>query len=192
MNLLGVTAFKTYTKYKDDKENRRATIIPFSALTGYLKGAADAVRVINQFSSLTLPKTAEEYVEFVKKIGSITAPLSSLGVHVMEDTVSLLDTPTPTKNSIETLGYGVSSLSIIAELSDQANKGLDSLKSINFASLDQQYVSAKDEEKKYIKRGVALVKDVVHMTSVRITFVIGITKSTVSAISRYYKQNDVP
>ena len=60
VGLAEISVFNLYKKWKESKDKHIATVIQYNILITYLKGASEVSQIISTFTSLTLPKTADE------------------------------------------------------------------------------------------------------------------------------------
>ena len=187
LSIAGVFLYKKYTVWQEDEKNRVATVVPFKVLVGYLKSVTVIQQSLHDLMSVTLPKTADDVLEFQNKIHSITSPLTSVGIHVTGESITVDKFQDPKKDNIENLGYGSSALSQIATLAATAKQSLDQVHSIDFSELDRQFSDDTDHDAlSHVKAGYGLIEDIIHTAISRTTKILDLTKRTVSAINKYY------
>ena len=188
IELIGHLGIDKYRAWKDDRDNRRAEVIPFKMLTDLLRATDVFPRVANELTSLTLPKTEEEYIAFVLKVDSISSPLTALGIHITNSDIRTISFPIAVKENIESLGYRENSLGVIGSLIEHAKVSSSAVKSINFNSMDQQFRDATKAERDYVHKGYGLIEDVITTGAVRVVKILRLAKRTINDIKRYYKE----
>ena len=176
-----------YKTWKEDRENRRASVIPFDTLTKLLHAVDTFPRVVGELITLTLPRTEEDYKTFLSNIDTLCSPLSALGIHVSNEDINVTTLPSPQKESIEILGYKENSLNELSILADHVKTNSLALKSISFNSLDYQLRTVQRNDRHFVKKGYSLTHDIIKTGIVRVMKILVLTKTTINTIKKFYK-----
>jgi len=185
-----ITAYTVFKEWKEDRENHIATVIPYSILSQQLH-AAQSIGPVAEKASSTLPKTKDDYTNFVKQVVQSASSLSALGVHVslvdnaIEITVDGL--PQAQKANIESLGYRGSTITDLANQVAQASDYATHHISFMTTGPDESHFSSDENERQWQIKAWTEVADIVDTAARRLLRLVKLTESTIRTISPFYK-----
>jgi hypothetical protein len=181
-----ILAYRAWKKWKDNKAAHIATVVPYSIVMKQLTGLAQASHICKQLEALTLPKTEEQWSSFQSRVDTIAAPLTTVGIRVIGNTVRTDELPAAVHDKIENHGYGEGSLTTIVDMVKKLKAVTTELGTVTCKELLHQIDQASPEERKFASRGYNLVDAVVHTTTIRMTKIMHRTKSVVDSIKGFY------
>jgi hypothetical protein len=186
--------FQYYKRWKDDKANRVAEVVPFNELMKYLRAGDVVVRVSKELEHVILPKNKEEFEASNKKLNNTCAVLAQFGVHVSTDAILTSELPTAQKANIESLGYHENSLSQIATAVERIKQTMLQIKDFSTTSaffaemFDKQWSDDKTEQD-YQSNIALTITYVIDAATTRLVKIVSMANKTVKAIAPYYKKD---
>ena len=187
---VAIGAYYAYKHWKRGKSTtREASVVPYEFLSNHLRALAEVPHICQHLEQLILPKSQDDYHEFMQRVTTIARPLYPLGVRVDAQGAIVAEAfPKPEMHNIESLGYHENALSEIAELSARVKSAGVAMQNITLASLTRQYEAIPAEHRRYATEGYNLITDIMHSSVVRMGRTLRLAENTTDSIRQFYEK----
>ena len=187
---VAIGAYYAYKHWKRGKSTtREASVVPYEFLSNHLRALAEVPHICQHLEQLILPKSQDDYHEFMQRVTTIARPLYPLGVRVdAQGDIVAEAFPKPEMHNIESLGYHENALSEIAELSARVKSAGVAMQNITLASLTRQYEAIPAEHRRYATEGYNLITDIMHSSVVRMGRTLRLAENTTDSIRQFYEK----